>query len=153
MKLNKSDLFYKDTFKSYVTILIVFYIIIITLRFSLKGYLNKMNKKTYFYKIIKTIVYLDANEIFLLIGDIFNTIVKEVSDIFIYEINMYLKEIFLMNDLVNKLKKIVDLSNLNFFNKIFDVKQAIKNRENRITQINSQIDSIKNYFLPLFLEE
>ena len=127
MKLNKNDLFHKDKFKSYVTILIVFYIIILTLRFSLKGYLNKMNKKSFYYKIIKTIVYLDANEIFLLIGDIFNRIVKEVSDIFLFEINTYLKDIVLMNNLVTKLKKIVDVSNLNFFNKIFDLKQAIKN--------------------------
>jgi hypothetical protein len=127
MKLNQNDLFHKDKFKSYSTILIVTVILIIILRFSLKNYFTKTNTKSYSSKIIKSIIYFDASEIFLLIGKILNNIVKVFSKIFLFEINTYLKDIFMMNDLVNKIGNVINSFNLDFLNKYLDFKQIIEN--------------------------
>ena len=146
MKLNKNDLFHKDKFKSYITIIIVFFIIIFILRFSLKNYLNNVNDKSFFHKIARSIIYLDSTDIFLLIEEIFTKIIKEVSDIVLFQVNRYLEEILLMNDLVNKLKKAIDLSNLSFFNKYLDLKQGI---ENTIFPILKGAFKIKDVFKKL----
>lgn len=126
MKLYKNDLFQKNKFKSYLTILIFIIITFQILKLNLKHYFEK-HPTSYTHNLFDSIVNLDAKKIMIIITRILKEIVKDLSKMIFFEIDNYLDGLVKMNNILVKMGNALNLSNLHFLN-IFDkLKQSIIN--------------------------
>lgn len=126
MKLYRTDLFGINKFKSILTLLCVFIIIIIILNISLKQYLST-NQNSFIKVVLSAIVNLDANKLFKLISSIFKDIAKDITKIILLEIDVSINSILEMDKLLIKLSSLINLSNLGFLNVFDDLKNSISN--------------------------
>tara|TARA_Y100001980_G_C14539958_1_gene317546 strand:+ start:157 stop:1617 length:1461 start_codon:yes stop_codon:yes gene_type:complete len=126
MKLYKNDLFQKSKFKSYLTILTVIFIVFYILKLNLKHYFAK-HPSSKVHMLFDSILSLDGTKLLILITSIFREIVKDISKILLFEIDIYLDGLVKMNNLLVKMANAVNLSNLHFFGMVDKLKQSIIN--------------------------
>ena len=111
MKLYNNDLFQKNKFKSYLTIFIFILLIINILKYNLKDYFKK-NPKSYVHTLFDSIINLDANKIIVIISSIFKDIVKSVSKLIFFEIDIFMDKLVKLNNSLVKIANALNLSNL-----------------------------------------
>ena len=126
MKLYKNDLFQKNKFKSYLTIFIFLLVVIYILKNNLKHYFKK-NPNSYVHTLFDSIINLDANKIVILLSSIFKDIVKSLSKLIFFEIDIFMDELVALNNSLVKMANALNLSNLHFLNMFDGLKQSVTN--------------------------
>jgi hypothetical protein len=126
MKLYNNDLFQKNKFKSYLTIFIFILLIINILKYNLKDYFKK-NPKSYVHTLFDSIINLDANKIIVIISSIFKDIVKSVSKLIFFEIDIFMDKLVKLNNSLVKIANALNLSNLHFLDLFDGLKQSVVN--------------------------
>lgn len=142
MKLYKNDLFQRNKFKSILTILIFVFLIFFILRINLKHYFKK-NKNSHFTLLLESIINLDGNKILSFINSIFKEIAKDITKLVFFEINSFLKNLVILNNILVKITSILNLSNLNFLKNFDGLKNSISNV---VLPIFRQLFKIKDIF-------
>lgn len=126
MKLYKNDLFQKNKFKSYLTIFIFILIVLYILKNNLKHYFKK-NPKSYVHTLFDSIINLDANKMVVIISSIFKDIVKSLSKLIFFEIDIFMDELVTLNNGLVKIANALNLSNLHFMDMFDGLKQSVVN--------------------------
>ena len=126
MKLYKNDLFQKNKFKSYLTIFIFILIVFYILKNNLKHYFKK-NPKSYVHTLFDSIINFDANKIVVVISSIFKDIVKSLSKLIFFEIDIFMDNLVELNNTLVKIANALNLSNLHFLDMFDGLKQTIVN--------------------------
>lgn len=126
MKLYKNDLFQKNKFKSYLTILVFIFIVFFILRDNLNRYFLKYPNSN-IHILFSSIINLDGTKILKLITSVFRDIVKDITKFALHEMNLFTNQLVELNNLLVKLSNIMNASNLNFFDKYTGLKTVISN--------------------------
>ena len=142
MKLNKNDIFEKNKFKSIVVILIVIILLFCLLKSGFKYY-TPTNSNSVLNVILNNINNLTPEKILSFIKTVFNSIVKDLTKIFFFEIESSLDTLKTMDNAVVKLSHIINISNLGFLNLFNGFKTSITNS---ILPIFKSIFKIKGLF-------
>lgn len=126
MKLYKNDLFQKNKFKSYLTIFIFILIVLYILKNNLKHYFKK-NPKSYVHTLFDSIINLDANKIVVIISSIFKDIVKSLSKLIFFEIDIFMDKLVKLNNVLVKIANALNMSNFHFLDMFDGLKQSVIN--------------------------
>ena len=126
MKLYKNDLFQRNKFKSILTILVFVFLIFFILRINLKHYFLK-NKNSHFTLLLESIINLDGGKILSFIISIFKEIAKDITKLVFFEINSFLNNLVILNNVLVKITSILNFSNLNFLKHFDGLKNSISN--------------------------